>query len=67
MRDSGAERYSKLDYQQVLDEQLRVMDTTAFTLCQENAMPIVVLNFWNPADLVKALKGDISVGTLISG
>ncbi len=60
-------RYSRLDYQQVLDQQLRVMDTTAFTLCQENAMPIVVLDFWNPQDLIKALSGDASVGTLISG
>ncbi len=62
-----ARRYSRLDYQQVLDQQLRVMDTTAFTLCQENAMPIVVLDFWNPQDLIKALSGDASVGTLISG
>ncbi len=62
-----ARRYSRLNYQQVLDQQLRVMDTTAFTLCQENAMPIVVLDFWNPQDLIKALSGDASVGTLISG
>ena len=67
MKNRGATRYSKLDYQQVLDQQLRVMDTTAFTLCQENAMPIVVLNFWNPEDLVKALRGDNTVGTVISG
>ena len=67
MLHPDARRYSQLDYQQVLDRQLRVMDTTAFTLCQENAMPIVVLNFWNPRDLVKALSGDVSVGTVISG
>ena len=66
VKNSSATRYSKLDYQQVLDEQLRVMDTTAFTLCQENAMPIIVLNFWNPEDLVKALRGDSAVGTVIS-
>lgn len=67
MQNPDALRYSSLNYQQVLDQQLRVMDTTAFTLCQENAMPIVVLNFWNPEDLVRALQGDASVGTLISG
>ena len=67
LQNPDARRYSRLDYQQVLDQQLRVMDTTAFTLCQENAMPIVVLDFWNPQDLVKALSGDASVGTLISG
>ncbi len=67
LRNPHARRYSRLDYQQVLDQQLRVMDTTAFTLCQENAMPIVVLDFWNPRDLVRALSGDASVGTLIAG
>lgn len=67
LRNPDARRYSRLNYQQVLDQQLRVMDTTAFTLCQENTMPIVVLDFWNPRDLVKALSGDSTVGTLISG
>ncbi len=67
VKNPSARRYSRLNYQQVLDEQLRVMDTTAFTLCQENSMPIVVLNFWNPEDLVKALQGDATVGTVITG
>jgi uridylate kinase len=65
MKDSTATRYEKLTYQEVLDQQLKVMDTTAFTLCQENEMPIIVLNFWNPDDLTKAIQGDTSVGTLI--
>ena len=67
LKHGDARRYSRLDYQQVLDQQLRVMDTTAFTLCQENAMPIIVLDFWNPQDLVGALQGDAAIGTLISG
>lgn len=62
----NAGRYHRLSYQDVLDQQLRVMDTTAFTLCQENAMPIIVLNFWNPHDLVKALQGNGTIGTVIS-
>ena len=65
MKHPDATRFSTLGYQQVLDRHLEVMDTTAFTLCQENAMPIIVLNFWNPDDLVKALQGDTSVGTVI--
>ena len=60
-----ATRFSRLNYQEVLDRHLQVMDTTAFTLCQENEMPIIVLNFWNPKDLWQALQGDLSVGTLI--
>lgn len=66
LENPDATRFSQLSYQDVLNQQLRVMDTTAFTLCQENAMPIIVLNFWNPHDLVKALQGEQSVGTLIS-
>jgi len=65
MKDSTATRYKQLTYQEVLDQQLKVMDTTAFTLCQENEMPIMVVNFWNPDDLTKAVQGDTSVGTLI--
>ncbi len=65
VQNPNARRYSKLCYQDVLDQQLRVMDTTAFTLCQENEMPIIVLNFWNPDDLTKAVQGDLSAGTLI--
>ena len=67
MRYPDAYRYSQLRYQDVLDRHLQVMDATAFTLCQENTMPIIVLNFWNPDDLVLALQGDMSVGTLIYG
>ena len=66
LQDPQATRFSKLSYQKVLDQQLRVMDTTAFTLCQENMMPIIVLDFWNPHDLVAALRGDASIGTVIS-
>jgi uridylate kinase len=61
-----AVRYETLTYQQVLDEKLRVMDLTAFTLCQEHEMPILVLNFWVENSLIRAIEGDMSVGTLIS-
>ena len=67
LQDPKAKRYPKLRYQEVLDRQLRVMDMTAFTLCQENEMPIIVINFWKPDDLLKAVQGDLSVGTVICG
>lgn len=66
MKDSNAVRYERLTYQEVLSRRLKVMDTTAFTLCEENQMPIIVVNFWNPDDLIQAIKGDLSVGTLIA-
>ncbi len=62
----NATRFSCLTYQQVLDSKFRVMDMTAFTLCQENNMPILVLNFWEDEHLLQAVTGSTEVGTLIS-
>jgi len=65
-KDASATRYDRLSYQDVLDRRLKIMDMTAFTLCQENHMPIMVLDFWQPNALLRAVQGDYSVGTLIS-
>ncbi len=62
-----AVRYETLTYKQVFAERLQVMDMTAFTLCEENNMPILVLNLWSGDDLKMAVLGDSSVGTLIQG
>jgi uridylate kinase len=43
------------------------MDLTAFTLCQENNMPIFVVDFWSDDALVHAVQGKHDVGTLING
>ena len=48
-----------------LDDRLNVMDLTAFTICQENNIPIAVVNFWEKDHLLRAMQGDTSVGTLI--
>jgi uridylate kinase len=64
-KDANAKRYATLTYTQVLTEKLEVMDLTAFTLCQENAMPILVVNFFADDDLYHAVLGDNGVGTLI--
>ena len=61
-----AQRYKSLTFQQVLDKRLNVMDMTAFTLCQENDIPILVVNFWQDDDLLRAMRGENEVGTLIS-
>jgi uridylate kinase len=50
----------------VLHSKFQVMDMTAFTLCQEHNMPIMVLDFWAEDSLYRAVHGDFSVGTLIS-
>ena len=64
-KDSSAIRYTTLGYQQVIMDRLEVMDMTAFTLCQENNMPILVLDLWSDDDLYQAVLGKFEVGTLI--
>jgi uridylate kinase len=62
---NDAVRFPTLSYREVMERDLRVMDMTAFALCKENKMPILVLDFWGETDLIKAIAGDTSVGTLI--
>ncbi|MCC6614351.1 MAG: UMP kinase [Anaerolineae bacterium] len=66
-KDPTAVRYTRLSYQQVLEQRLGVMDLTAFTLCQENKMPIMVVNFFEADHLLQAVMGNESVGTIIDG
>ena len=65
-KDPTAVRYERISYDQVIQERLNVMDMTAFTLCQENKMPILVLDLWEDNDLRDAMLGKVEVGTLIS-
>jgi uridylate kinase len=65
-KDPNATRFETLTYKEALDNKFEIMDMTAFTLCQENHMPILVVNFWTEGDLFKAVQGDHAVGTLIS-
>lgn len=66
-KDPNATRYTRISYDEVLQKHLNVMDMTAFTICQENNIPILVINFWEDDHLLRAMQGDNSVGTLISG
>ncbi|MBK8027275.1 MAG: UMP kinase [Chloroflexi bacterium] len=61
-----AVRYSQLSYTQVINDNLGVMDMTAFALCREHNMPIMVLNLWSDNDLLQAVCGNNDVGTLIT-
>lgn len=62
-----AQRFPHLSYRDFLAGKFLVMDMTAVTLCEENNMPIIVLDFWRENALVEALRGDKSRGTLING
>ena len=65
MKDSTAVRFASLTYEQVIGGKYEVMDMTAFTLCQENKMPILVVDFWSGDDLFHAVMGNHDVGTII--
>ena len=60
-----AKRFERLTYIETLNRRLEVMDSTAISLCMENKLPIMVLNFWKEEDLRCALLGD-DVGTLVT-
>ena len=64
-KDPSATRYSFLTYQQVLNDDLRVMDATAIALCRENAMPIVVFDGTRPGNILKAVMGE-PIGTVVA-
>ena len=63
-KNPHAMRFERLQFNEVLNKGLRVMDLTAITLCQENQMPIQVLNLHRPGNLIKMALGE-PVGTLI--
>lgn len=63
-KNPNAKRFDELTYIDFLNLRLRVMDTTAISLCMENNMPIVVLNFWQKDSVKKLLLGE-TIGTTI--
>jgi uridylate kinase len=63
-KDPTATKYEEITFQEVFDKGLNVMDMTAFTLCKENNLPIVVFDMNKPGNLFNLLKGE-KVGTLV--
>jgi uridylate kinase len=63
--DPTATKYDEVSYAEALAKELRVMDLTAFTLCKENDLPILVFDISTPGNLRRALAGE-TIGTLIS-
>lgn len=66
MENPDAQRFYTLSYIDALNMRLRVMDSTAISLCMDNNMPIVVLNLWQEGSVQRLLQGE-SVGTIIQG
>ncbi len=64
-KDKNATKYDQITFDSVYSKGLNVMDLTAFTLCKENNLSIIVFNMDTPGNLLKLLKGE-KVGTLVS-
>jgi uridylate kinase len=65
LKDSNATKFDQISFDEVYARGLNVMDMTAFTLCKENNLPIIVFDMDTPGNLRKLMEG-ASVGTLVS-
>ncbi len=63
--NENALRFDRISYQEVLQRQLGVMDSTATTLCMENNIPLMVFSIKEPENILKVLKGE-NVGTFVA-
>lgn len=64
IKDKTAVKYTRITFEEVLAHKLRVMDMTAFTLCQENNLPIIVFNITQENSLKRLILGE-EIGTLV--
>lgn len=64
-KDKKAKRYANLSYKEAIEKNLKVMDQTAFSLCRESNMKILVFNMHKKGAILKAAQGE-KVGTLVS-
>jgi len=64
-KDPNATKFTNVTFDEVIDKELKVMDLTAFTMCQQNNMPIYVFDMDSVGNLKKVIDGD-EIGTLIS-
>jgi uridylate kinase len=65
-KNADARKFDHLTYMEALERRLRVMDTTALSLCMDNKLPIIVFDLTNESNLPRLVEGDSTVGTLVS-
>ncbi|GGB12325.1 UMP kinase [Puia dinghuensis] len=63
-KDASAEKFDTITFQECITRNLKVMDMTAFTLCMENQLPIIVFDMNKPGNLMRVVRGE-KVGTLV--
>lgn len=63
-KDTNATKYDVLSFDEAIEKKLKIMDITAFTLCRENKLPVVVFNMNQRGNLLRVLKGE-AIGTTV--
>ena len=63
--DATATRYEEISYMEVLEKDLKVMDSTATAMCRDNNIPLLVFGIADPENIVRAVKG-VRIGTIVS-
>ena len=61
---ASAEKFDKISYLEVLEKDLKVMDSTATALCRDNNIPLLVFGIADPENIVRAVKGE-KIGTIV--
>jgi uridylate kinase len=65
-KNPDAKRYETVSFQECLSKQLKVMDATAFSLCMDNHIPIIVFDLGPLGNVTRALSGE-PIGTVVNG
>jgi len=63
-KDPTATKYDEITYKEVLEKDLKVMDSTATAMCRDNNMPLLVFGIDDPENIVRAIKGE-KIGTIV--
>jgi uridylate kinase len=64
-KDPSARKFDRISFREALDRDLQVMDRTAFTLCMENQMPIMVFDMFTSGNMERAVRGE-HIGTWVA-
>jgi uridylate kinase len=64
-KDASAVKFERISFEEAIEKRLKVMDSTAFTMCRENNMPIVVFDMNSGENLLRLVRGE-KIGTLVS-
>lgn len=63
--DTNAKKYDHISYLEIINQELKVIDSTATSLCMDNKIPFIIFGIDKPEDMIKIVKGDKSIGTIV--